>query len=67
MINKDKMLKANQQLDNFLDIDIKTVDILRACKAKDNFLTLLKTLTEQEIIEILQDFEDSQKINQVNN
>lgn len=67
MINKDKMLKANQQLNNFLDIDIDTVDILRVCKVKENFETLLKVLTKKELEEMLQNFEDSQKINQVNN
>lgn len=62
MINKDKMLKANQQLNNFLDIDIDTVDILRACKVKENFETLLKVLTKKELEEMLQDIEDTRKI-----
>lgn len=62
MINKDKMLKSNQELNNFLDIDIDTVDILRACKVKENFQTLLKVLTEKELAEMLQDIEDTRRI-----
>ena len=56
------MLKSNQELNNFLDIDIDTVDILRACKVKENFQTLLKVLTEKELAEMLQDIEDTRRI-----
>jgi len=62
MINKDKMLKANLKLNNFLDVDIDTVDILRACKTEKNFKTVLKVLTKKELEEMLQDIEDTKRI-----